>query len=142
MGLGQGKHPHPGSCFLEEVMIYKQGLRARQVIEQQEKRVHTLDKTKAEKCMHECVLVRVPGEPLSAAGIYTGPSFPPHTRAQGQGTQSPKGSPHPRPPFSPLSPTSCSSSDSSTRPLCSLLAPVTHFQLGHQLAPATPCTQL
>lgn len=76
------------------------------------------------------------------AGTHTGFSFLPHAKAQGQGAQSPKGSLYPRPPSPLSSPTSCSSSDSSSRPLCSLLAPVTHSQLGHQLAPAALCAQL
>lgn len=59
--------------------------------------------------------------------------FLPHTRAQARVAPGPEESHHPRPPAPPSSPTSCSSRDSSPRPPCSLLAPVTRSQLGHQL---------
>lgn len=59
--LAAGEAPSSRELLPEEMMIYKQGLKTRKVIEQQEKRTHTLDKIKAEKPMHECELVRVPG---------------------------------------------------------------------------------
>ena len=48
--MGEGEVPSSRDRFLEEVMIYEQGLMAGQDIElQQQKRVRTLDSAKAGK---------------------------------------------------------------------------------------------